>query len=561
MKKYKEYPPDVTIANIKSILAQNNIKVKITQSNNSYFYSCRIDICNKRLKKLGFGTNGKGMDESYSLASGYAELMERLQNKILLINNSICFETHLKNLLLKQHIIDNDNNDNCLFYNTSEIEFYSVKEKCVRQFSAYNFLCQTGSNGMCAGNTTKEAITQGICEIFERFAIDQIFNNKLSLPTIPIDYYKGTNLYKRINRYLKQNDNIKVIIKDCSLNQGLPVVGVLIIDTVNQVYNFTLGADCNPIIATERCFTELFQNTKSIIGAPFSFNCEPNAWDLEKITTYGCGHWPISIFNDNTKFSFNPNSCFYSNEIENDLQYCIKIIDKLGYDIYIRDNSFLGFPTYYIVIPGMSIKKNSNAVIGKFISQSDVLSKLGNISNDELLKLTLELEQGYNKYKGLVGVFNITKYFPANSNDDLQELDFDLFLSLSMYKLRLYDKFIFYMDNFLKGKNKNEYVYYWVAYNFVLLHQIQKLDIESTTNILCKCYGDELAKEVISDMINPDKIFKYYKLPSYPDCSKCKLKKDCRIDDLVQFCVELRKKDFDAKIDQQNLAEVFDFEI
>ena len=117
------------------------------------------------------------------------------------------------------------------------------------------------------------------------------------------------------------------------------------------------------------------------------------------------------------------------------------------------------------------------------------------------------------------------------------------------------------MDNFLKGKNKNEYVYYWVAYNFVLLHQIQKHDIESTTNILCKCYGDELAKEVISDMINPDKIFKYYKLPSYPDCSKCKLKKDCRIDDLVQFCVELRKKDFDAKIDQQNLAEVFDFEI
>ena len=36
------------------------------------------------MKVLDIGTNGKGMDSIYSLASAYGELMERIQNKMLL---------------------------------------------------------------------------------------------------------------------------------------------------------------------------------------------------------------------------------------------------------------------------------------------------------------------------------------------------------------------------------------------------------------------------------------------------------------------------------------------
>lgn len=561
MKKYKECPPEDTIAKIKSILASNNLKVKITKTNNGVFYSCRVDICNSRLKKLGFGTNGKGMSESYSLASGYAELMERIQNKLLFRNGSLCFEAHLDNALKRAKIIENHYDKNeCLFYNTPKIDFYSVREKCIKSFSINDFLYTTGSNGMCAGNTAKEAITQGVCEIFERYAISQIFHKKLSLPTIPLNYYKGTILYKKINGFIKRNNNINVIIKDCSLGIGLPVVGVLIIDTVNQVYNFNLGSDCNPIVATERCFTELFQNIGSITEIPFQFSCEPTIWDLDKIVGYGGGQWPFSIFNDTADFVFDPNSQFYSNRIENDLQYCTKIINNFGHDIYIRDNSYLGFPTYYVVIPGMSMKKNSKLITDKYLSQSDLYSKLDKLSNDELWNLISELENDYSKFKGLNGVFDITKYFPINSNNDLQNLDFDLFLSMSMYKLKMYNKFIMYMDNFLNNKDWAEYIYFYAAYNFVLLYQVKKIDLESVTNILTKCYGEELTKEVICDMINPDEIFKYYKFPSYPDCSKCKLKKDCRVDDVVQICLDLRKKEISANIDQKKLADIFDFE-
>ena len=572
MKKYKECPPEQTIDKIKSILAQNNIKVKITKSNNKNFYSCRVDVCNNRLKKLGVGTNGKGMTESYSLASGYAEFMEIFQNKLLFENESLCFETHLINALKKSKIIDADNYDfnNCQFYNTSKIDFYSVKEKCIKQFYAYDFLFHSGSNGMCAGNTAKEAIVQGICEIFERYVVSRIYNEKLSLPTIPLDYYEGTELYKRIKRLLKQNTNIKVIIKDCSLDKGLPVVGVLMIDVANQVYNFNLGADCNPIVATERCFTELYQkqcftkhpkNKEKILGIPFDFRHDPTGLDMENAICYGRGQWPSSIFNDNTKFKFNQDSLFYQKKIENDLQYCVKVIDYFNCDLYIRDNSILGFPTYYIIIPGMNVPKDCEHIVGKQSPQYDLYSKLNDLSKEELELLTLESEKEYIQLKELNEVFDLTNYLPINRNNDLQNIDFNLFLSLSMYKLGLYDKFTFYMNEFLKNKDRTDYIYFYAAYNFVLLYQVQKQDLNSTKNILEKCYGEALTKEVISDMINPDDIFKYYKLPSYPNCSKCKLKKDCLVDDVVQICVDLRKKEIAANIDQGKLSEVFDFEI
>ena len=141
-------------------------------------------------------------------------------------------------------------------------------------------------------------------------------------------------MYKKINGLLKQNENIKVIIKDCSLDKGLPVVGVLIIDTENQIYNFQLGSDCNPIVATERCFTELYQNTKNIIGEPFLFHREQTKWDVDRIIGYGSGQWPISIFSENTDFSFNPNSQFYSNEIENDLNNRLELIFTCTKDDY-----------------------------------------------------------------------------------------------------------------------------------------------------------------------------------------------------------------------------------
>ena len=61
------------------------------------------------------------------------------------------------------------------------------------------------SNGLCAGNTKEEAICQGICEIFERFVVKEIyFNDKIELPTIPLSTIKELEIYSIIDEVIKK---------------------------------------------------------------------------------------------------------------------------------------------------------------------------------------------------------------------------------------------------------------------------------------------------------------------------------------------------------------------
>ena len=88
--KYKSENPSKTISQIQNILRSLNIAVKVdVQSNFGYDFSCRLSICNGGLEFFNLGSNGKGMSEEYALASAYAELLERLQNKALLKENIV----------------------------------------------------------------------------------------------------------------------------------------------------------------------------------------------------------------------------------------------------------------------------------------------------------------------------------------------------------------------------------------------------------------------------------------------------------------------------------------
>ena len=83
--KYKDDLPENTINRIKKKLIDLGIHTtEQYYSCEDLVYSCRINIDAPSLRSLNVGTNGKGMDKSYSLASGYGELMERMQNKMLL---------------------------------------------------------------------------------------------------------------------------------------------------------------------------------------------------------------------------------------------------------------------------------------------------------------------------------------------------------------------------------------------------------------------------------------------------------------------------------------------
>ncbi|MDR0754293.1 MAG: YcaO-like family protein, partial [Prevotellaceae bacterium] len=82
-KKYKSLLPEQTVHNIQSILADIGILLKDRHIETNKIHSCRAIIGNHNLDKSDIGANGKGISFEYAMASGYAEFMERIQNRIL----------------------------------------------------------------------------------------------------------------------------------------------------------------------------------------------------------------------------------------------------------------------------------------------------------------------------------------------------------------------------------------------------------------------------------------------------------------------------------------------
>ena len=82
IKNYKNREPMDTVAYIKNILSDAGIEVdaRFYHEDVSNVDSCRIKITNKGFQNNDIGTNGKGMNKEYCLASAYGEFMERLQN-------------------------------------------------------------------------------------------------------------------------------------------------------------------------------------------------------------------------------------------------------------------------------------------------------------------------------------------------------------------------------------------------------------------------------------------------------------------------------------------------
>lgn len=214
---------------------------------------------------------------------------------------------------------------------------------------------------MAAGNTYYEGLSQGLCEIIERYVQREFYFNNITPPTIPEDYIKNNYPYEfYLMKLIENQSNLKIIVKDCSLGKQFPVVGIIIHDYKNNLVGIKFGADLDIKIAIQRCFTELLQgvNISNIIKlSKLNFIDKNNKEyfnNFRNIVCTGIGQYPISFFSDYSTYKFSPNeNKYYSNKDK--FFFLLKIIQKAGFkDIYIRDVSFMKFPSFFIIIPGMS---------------------------------------------------------------------------------------------------------------------------------------------------------------------------------------------------------------
>lgn len=374
-KPYKAATPETTVNRIKSILNESHLPIKETKlGDDNMFFSCRISIT--RDNDTSIGTNGKGMNREYAMASGYAEFLERFQNRVIVYPNPASAlspyrffpdetDYHWKT---RKEIIGNVRKFTPSVMPEEGIEvdelegkllpFYHLNSGKVENIPYSLIRWVNGSNGMSAGNILEESLIQGFCEIFERHALQQMYIRGVVPPDIPPSEFNGTKILQRLEA-MKADYGMDFVIKDLSLGEGFPVIGLLVYSADRCKYILQLGADLNPVIALERCFTEIFQGyTANTLCFENDVNqCERVDLfnEFKRSLTYGRGRLPRSFFTEKPSYAHNghttiPEGHNFRDDLSNVCQW---VMDK-GYDIYLRDNSFLGFCTTHIVIPGLS---------------------------------------------------------------------------------------------------------------------------------------------------------------------------------------------------------------
>ena len=286
--KYKDLSPKETIQNVITFFNKFNYELNITKYKTeiSTFY-CHIELFYN--KQFLLSSNGKGITEEYSLASGLCELYERYCSKIIpfskyltseaiinynlqnfnfnldpeekiLSNNDILNDKIIYNYFLK--ILKTKENINTYFeikYNNKIIgvPYISITDNSKKYIDPRILYNIYGSNGLAAGNTFEEAFIQGLSEIFERYIIGKFFYNNQ-------EYYYNVN-YRTLNKTLQKIiENIKelnkdIYILDLSYNFNLPVCLVILIDKANFSISYNFGSAPDFNIAVERCITEIYQ--------------------------------------------------------------------------------------------------------------------------------------------------------------------------------------------------------------------------------------------------------------------------------------------------------------
>lgn len=597
-KKYKEVCPEKTINSIRSILAKLNILTLDSIAENDNIFACRIILGNQGLDKLQIGTNGKGPTFEYALASGYAEFIEYVQNRFLLKQSRTIYGTKaflqtlpdnskFKNKVYEDNsaldfiydereefwnidqVLNTFGNELILLYNVNDIEelksllvdimrvnkdhilmvpCYSQKDN-KEIFIPYDLvLSAQGSNGMSSGNSELEALIHGFCEVFERYALQQIYYNKLTPPSIPIEDFVDTPIYEKI-KYLQEKRGYEIIIKDCSLGKGLPVYGVITIDKKKHLYNFNLGASFVPYVAVDRCLNEAYQSKNGFIGLPINFNgidtrnhnvnntvkVDSNYY---KVLESGTGVWPLSILFSTESYQYlgeNPN---YGISNEKDINHCIEIVKKLGFNIYIRNNSMTGFPTYYTIIPGMSQALHSKGEYEKKYGKGTLnyltsFPQLNDMTQDKVKEFAQIMEIWYDEgYPFMLS----RDYLLCNTNEDFLGLNMDIFLCMIYYYAEDFFKSKEYIDKYIQNQSeKNKHLYFYAVSDYINFTHIEKIPKEEVKVIMEKIYGNKLATEVISDMLSTINIFQYYNFPNCLKCENCKVEETCQFFNILKI--------------------------
>ena len=580
-RPYKERSAQETITLLRTLLSRIELLPEESFYGNPYpeLFSVSLSL---PAEKGGFRANGKGRTAEFSLASAYAEFMERMQNGLFAI-----FPRTIVSRFKQKYgfyympdesyltydefsVLPDEITNDIVRYNGAgrnefmasyharvktngapgvvAVPFFDTKYRKVVPLPLNLLLLTIGSNGMAAGNTRAEAIYQGLCEILERWGAAEVFFSQLTPPTVPSDYLVQYEQESEIIKAIEASGKYRVTVKDFSAGQGIPSLGIIVESPETLKYRLNVGCDTCFQVALSRCLTEIYQGIadetmfdESALPKPkeeasyFTNNDEKSMYEryieFAQFTKDNRGQYPLSLFAENPSYMFNPEVWTQSNSHVEEVRRLIAFFHSKGRNVYLRDVSFMGFPSVFCYVPEVSALGRKNVPPPVMDDEPIMLEldkieskalKLKTCSDDELKNIAEVLEK-------LSGPASFTDVFGISLKQESPWTQYNIafMLSQTWYKLGYFDRARDNFKKFLVTREDEKNPYYELVDRYLGWRADGMSAEEAEGKLTDDTKQEELVRIVAEDLADPPSIFQYTRLPNCPDCSECELHQDC----------------------------------
>ncbi|MFC1707584.1 YcaO-like family protein, partial [Planctomycetota bacterium] len=588
--KVKDRAPEETIAAIRGIAQELGIlHTERWYSYKDKVFSVALDDAKAVSSEVAIG---KGTTKLGALASAYGEFIERMQHgyfvspRFGLMKDKRSFDFGDDELI---PVDDFDDEQRAIFRGFFDDSFDQLrwKERRINCVPFYDVLedrlaylpgafmkrsCLT--NGVAAGNTSEECLVEAISEIFERHVVSRTFIDKLDLPTIPLSEARVHPDSREIIAEL-QREGHRVLIKDATLGGRYPVVCVVAVD--RRQSNFTAKFGAHPLfeVALERCLTEVFQQRTRL---PITSSITPRVGDeaahSHNRTRYihsGAGTLPANLLFNRNGSRPKHREAFQESFSDNRsaLGFLMQSVRNNGHRIYVRDTSFLGFPSYQAYIPGITELHKLSAGWVQFLNHSDrireTLLHLNTAAAEDIEKALSTLEDLYwrqddasDRIRHSQPVIFLCGIFQKPDGIWREFRNVEYLFACLFCRLGNFEKAFKYLDNLIeKRSGQIENLSEMKAIRTFLYLRSQGFPEGEIEETMKELYGRDMAEPIIEDLSDHTKVLDSLCLPECGDCGTCPAADVCLYEEWQRRSALLEEKIGSSVLDQRKVAQVF----
>ena len=579
-EKFKDADPVFTVERIQNILDDLGI------SYYEIWHDSGLDNCYSLSVKSNNGVpsaNGKGVSKEFARASAYGEFIERIQVGLFLYKYQSIIRNDAANIhafapdamymdvdeLIQNgewmdHIIHSYGSkiltresiaELCRVYACADdgkiltVPFYSVfEDRYVYLPTAFIDQMYT-TNGVCAGNTREEAWIHAMSEIMERHsAIKKIVSGSPSPRISDETLKKYSTVYNIINQ-IRETGKYDVQVFDYSIGNGFPIVSTRIIDKDTQCYRVDVAADPVFEIALQRSLTELLQShniekiTVSHNGKILkNVNEFPTIINVINQLETGSGMYTAEYFADEISCSSEA-TVFPDHSNKSNFELCAYMFDlyrKIGKPLYIRNYSYLGFPSYRFIVPGFSETRYMRLfdMIPDYALADSVSSTYRNIhdaTKDELhwlINYSDILKNNFGRYNDFGRISGVP--LSGARSRELAHIT----RSYAYYCVQDYKS----AADHIPTLNSDEDNSYFKCFKRYLMMKEEGIPEDQIRSILYKFFRSQYVNMLYSKLDNGATPYDDYLIQcNYTDCDKCLYNNNCSYSLIVDMISKLGK--------------------